>query len=313
MLLMKIENIFLLISIVCAYEFNETLYNILKEKAKFKVKDIETLKLYSQLTNNKEEPIKEISKSWTFSKKINESSLEKLTKKEKFLSEKLPSNYNFEETYGKLQGRTVTECKSSSVLSILEALSFKILKNENKKVNFAINPIFEYFKNCSELSALQVLNYTNNNGLNIIEGCESDEICDEKKHKLKKKIVYKTQEPYLIEGEENIKKEIYNNGPVITDIDIYEDYLYYDSGVYEHCEGEYLGTQTVVLTGWDENGHFTALDFSYSAVVDTVSLVLTAIETVITVVNTAVRSSKSSSSIFLNYSFWMIGIVFLIF
>ncbi|CAD5228393.1 unnamed protein product [Bursaphelenchus xylophilus] len=48
-----------------------------------------------------------------------------------------------------------------------------------------------------------------------------------------------------------IMKEIYERGPVvIAALEVYEDFLYYKSGVYQHKRGGYLGLHAVRVIGW---------------------------------------------------------------
>jgi len=49
-----------------------------------------------------------------------------------------------------------------------------------------------------------------------------------------------------------IMEEIQNKGPVEASIDVYEDFLHYKSGVYEHVKGEMLGGHAVRMIGWGE-------------------------------------------------------------
>ncbi|CAD5228257.1 unnamed protein product [Bursaphelenchus xylophilus] len=53
-----------------------------------------------------------------------------------------------------------------------------------------------------------------------------------------------------------LQKEIMTNGPaVFTAMRMYEDFLYYRSGVYEHIAGRYFGLHAVRVIGWgEENG-----------------------------------------------------------
>ena len=45
------------------------------------------------------------------------------------------------------------------------------------------------------------------------------------------------------------------NGPVETHLDVFEDFMLYQSGIYEHAEGELLGGHAVKMIGWGvENG-----------------------------------------------------------
>jgi len=50
--------------------------------------------------------------------------------------------------------------------------------------------------------------------------------------------------------------EIYNHGSVEASFDVYEDFLTYKSGVYQHKTGSYLGGHAIKIIGWGvENGH----------------------------------------------------------
>jgi cathepsin B len=61
----------------------------------------------------------------------------------------------------------------------------------------------------------------------------------------------------VVEGEEEIKKEIKNNGPVVGIIPVYRDFLAYKDGIYEVQEGvsRFDSGQAVKVFGWgEENG-----------------------------------------------------------
>jgi len=52
-----------------------------------------------------------------------------------------------------------------------------------------------------------------------------------------------------------IMTEIYTNGPVEGTYDVYEDFVAYKSGVYQHISGSYLGGHAIKILGWgEENG-----------------------------------------------------------
>lgn len=60
---------------------------------------------------------------------------------------------------------------------------------------------------------------------------------------------------YNIQGEENIMKEIFTNGSVEAAFSVYEDFLLYKTGIYQHKTGNFLGGHAVKLMGWGvENG-----------------------------------------------------------
>jgi len=51
-------------------------------------------------------------------------------------------------------------------------------------------------------------------------------------------------------GEEAIQKEIMTNGPVEAAFMVYEDFLAYKSGIYQHQEGSFLGGHAIKIIGW---------------------------------------------------------------
>merc|ERR1712018_645174 len=54
---------------------------------------------------------------------------------------------------------------------------------------------------------------------------------------------------------EKIQMELMTNGPVEVSFTVYEDFLNYKSGVYEHVSGHQLGGHAVRMLGWgEENG-----------------------------------------------------------
>jgi cathepsin B len=52
--------------------------------------------------------------------------------------------------------------------------------------------------------------------------------------------------------EEAIKREIMTNGPVSAAFLVYEDFLLYSSGIYQHVSGESVGGHAVKMIGWGE-------------------------------------------------------------
>ena len=52
-----------------------------------------------------------------------------------------------------------------------------------------------------------------------------------------------------------MKTEIMTSGPVGTCFQIYEDFMTYKSGIYEHVSGKLVGSHCVKILGWgNENG-----------------------------------------------------------
>jgi cathepsin B len=60
---------------------------------------------------------------------------------------------------------------------------------------------------------------------------------------------------YSVSGEANIMQELYENGPVEASFTVYEDFVTYSSGVYQHVTGSALGGHAIKMIGWGvENG-----------------------------------------------------------
>jgi len=55
---------------------------------------------------------------------------------------------------------------------------------------------------------------------------------------------------YSVSGEANIMQELYENGPVEASFTVYEDFVTYKSGVYQHVTGSALGGHAIKMIGW---------------------------------------------------------------
>jgi len=47
-----------------------------------------------------------------------------------------------------------------------------------------------------------------------------------------------------------IKNDISTVGPAIATFEVYEDFYAYDSGIYQHVTGDFIGVQSVRIVGW---------------------------------------------------------------
>lgn len=61
---------------------------------------------------------------------------------------------------------------------------------------------------------------------------------------------YVVQNAYA--GVEDVKSAIYSKGPVVAWFRVYDDFYYYDSGVYSYTTGGYNGNHFVLVTGWSD-------------------------------------------------------------
>ena len=62
--------------------------------------------------------------------------------------------------------------------------------------------------------------------------------------------IIKSSSAYSLSGEVNIMQDIYENGPVEASFTVYEDFVTYSSGVYQHVTGSALGGHDVKIIGW---------------------------------------------------------------
>ena len=60
----------------------------------------------------------------------------------------------------------------------------------------------------------------------------------------------KASSAYSVSGEANIMKDIYNNGSVEASFTVYDDFVTYKSGIYQHVTGSYLGGHAIKMIGW---------------------------------------------------------------
>ena len=52
---------------------------------------------------------------------------------------------------------------------------------------------------------------------------------------------------------EAIKNALHTYGPLVTTMDVYYDFFFYESGVYEYTSGSYQGGHAILIVGYDDN------------------------------------------------------------
>lgn len=65
---------------------------------------------------------------------------------------------------------------------------------------------------------------------------------------------------YSVRGAANYAKEVSSNGPIAVTFSVYEDFLTYQSGVYKHKTGQFLGLHAVRLIGYGSDS-VSGLDY----------------------------------------------------
>jgi cathepsin B len=61
---------------------------------------------------------------------------------------------------------------------------------------------------------------------------------------------YKASNPHEVTGETPIMTELYNKGPVEFSMKVYQDFLSYKTGIYQHKTGGFLGYHAIKGIGW---------------------------------------------------------------
>ncbi|KAL3310141.1 hypothetical protein Ciccas_011297 [Cichlidogyrus casuarinus] len=65
-------------------------------------------------------------------------------------------------------------------------------------------------------------------------------------------MTYSTETYVILYSELGIMRDLYLNGPLVLSLDVYEDFMIYQGGIYKHVAGNYLGGHAVRLIGWGE-------------------------------------------------------------
>ncbi|MCX5919180.1 MAG: BACON domain-containing carbohydrate-binding protein [Deltaproteobacteria bacterium] len=55
---------------------------------------------------------------------------------------------------------------------------------------------------------------------------------------------------------EGIKNALYNYGPLVTTMAVYDDFFYYTSGVYSHTSGYLAGYHAITIVGYNDSGSY---------------------------------------------------------
>ena len=281
---------------------NETLYNILKEKAPYEIIDYNIL--FPNKEQNKQNPKsnntiqqlnstdknKALRQLFNFNlaleiiETINDlinvaeslksgdldvASLTSLTYRvaQWSLFKTVPKKYDFREkhkSYSLLFWQR--QCESASAYAAALATSYRRAKSNEAARHLSGITIMEHYGICKKINVIDAFEFINEYGLlefpcrdqTYCSNCEYNDCLsyDERINGfyMVKEETFKSSEVYGIKGEKNIKKEIVENGPVVTVFKFYSDLLYYKNGYYEHVNGSYIGSHEAVIVGWDEKG-----------------------------------------------------------
>ena len=179
----------------------------------------------------------------------------------------IPKTYDFREKYKTFKLLFwQRQCEPGAAYSTALSTSYRRYKDNNQARHLSGITIMEHYGICKKINVIDAFEFINEYGLlefpcrdqTYCSNCEYNDCLsyDERINGfyMVKEETFKSSEVYGIKGEKNIKKEIVENGPVVTVFKFYSDLLYYKNGYYEHVNGSYIGSHEAVIVGWDEKG-----------------------------------------------------------
>jgi len=163
------------------------------------------------------------------------------------------------------------QCGSCWAFGSTEALSDRFCIQSNGKVNVTLSPqgpvscdttdmgcnggmlpnVWRFFASTGA-PTLSCLPYTAGNG--VVAPCPTTCVNSQPF------TLYKAKNSYAVSGffpfgrVARIQHEIMTNGPVETGFEVYQDFINYASGVYQHTTGSLLGGHAVKVIGWGVDG-----------------------------------------------------------
>ena len=181
------------------------------------------------------------------------------------LSDEIPASFDCRVKWPKCVPKIYNQgsCGACYAFSVATAFSMRycIRNNLEKIINFSAQNLVNCLSGCIGEFPTDAWNYLNSSGItreecfsykgtkcNCISKCESNSVKFHKYYAGKLRTLFK---------EEDIKKEILENGPVTSAMDLYQDYFDYKSGIYIHDKkyNKVKGLHSVTIMGWgEENG-----------------------------------------------------------
>ena len=175
------------------------------------------------------------------------------------LNEIIPDSFDSREKWPNCISKINNQgnCGACYAFSVSEAFSMRycIRNNLTKIINFSAQNLINCLSGCQGEFPDVAWDYVKMNGItsddclsykNRENNCNSN--CDSRNVQFKK---YFSGETKFLEDENSIKKEIMENGPVTSMMNIYSDYYDYKSGIYSHSSGNsILGFHAIVIIGW---------------------------------------------------------------
>ena len=184
----------------------------------------------------------------------------------------LPESYDLRDVFSQCESvkeiKDSSECGFSSIISSVQTMSDRLCIKSNGELQTRVSAYYlqACCNDCQYLPS-SCFTFWKNKGIPSggPNGCKpyllpllskeyKDPVCDDSCQDgypipLDEDKTYASS-VYSVKGEENMMKEIYENGSVQGSFTVYEDFSNYQSGVYQHITGSSLGGHAIKIIGW---------------------------------------------------------------
>lgn len=171
----------------------------------------------------------------------------------------LPESFDGRKEWGKCihSGKNQGKCSGCWAFGIANLLSDRFCIN-GQDILLSVQDLLECTpgnKCCNGGNAKNAYDYIMNTGL-IEEDCKPfDSKCNECRPSKCKRYKCVKNSAWVTTDTTRAKWEIMENGPITAIYDVYDDFAYYDGGVYYRTTDKKIGIHSVTLVGWGkENG-----------------------------------------------------------
>jgi len=149
-------------------------------------------------------------------------------------------------------------CVAFATVAMIESNLEIFLRNPNLNPDLSEADLF--FRGCGNCCSrgwnfAPALNYARNSGIPD-EGCwpyNSDQThsCADRDQRIKKIDSWRT-----LSGSAQAKEWISRKGPIMSGMNVFEDFYYYTGGIYKSAYGGYVGDHAICIVGYDDAGGY---------------------------------------------------------
>lgn len=151
-----------------------------------------------------------------------------------------------------------SDCPSSSAMAIVETMSDRIGIINNAETVYSLGDLVYCDPNsygCDGAFPDLQWTYVEKTGL-ALDSCipNTDTSCPKTCADGSTIIRRTAKTVYSVVGVDNMQNDLQTNGPFTVEFDIYEDFFFYETGVYQHTFGNLEGGEMALVVGWGVSG-----------------------------------------------------------